>query len=223
MPKAAPETTPHPTEPAPLEYAKDPAAIGGRLGQDESLLWSEQPRQGKFLCLSDAFLIPVGTLFFGGPIAQAAIVVSMAGMMGGSVVSMVPFLLFDLVFAAFGAYLAIGRLWVDACRRKKTHYAVTSDRVMIVSGLFSTKVRSFDIRNLPPVSISDGADGRGTIRFGKRSLMWWMTYGLVDFPGLPWPFSMHARPALEQIEGAREVYEMILAARANVGPDVGSA
>ena len=112
---------------------------------------------------------------------------------------------------------------MDACRRKKTHYAVTSDRVMIVSGLFSTKVRSFDIRNLPPVSISDGADGRGTIRFGKRSLMWWMTYGLVDFPGLPWPFSMHARPALEQIEGAREVYEMILAARANVGPDVGSA
>jgi Bacterial PH domain len=168
--------------------------ISSLLGREERVLWSAQPRQGIFLRSTDAYLIPF-SLFWGG----------FAFFWEGSVVnSNAPAImrLWGVPFVLIGLYLIIGRFFVDAKLRSNTYYALTTERIVIVSGLFSRTTKSLQLRTLSDVSLSESSGGLGTITFGPVAPWWARTGG--------WPGSQRQQsPAFDSISAARDVYERI--------------
>ena len=166
------------------------------LGADERLLWSGRPKQGLVLRSSDIFMIPF-SLLFGGFVISWELSVAVAG--GPSY-----FLLWGIPFVLIGLYLIFGRFFVDAWQRSKTYYAVTNQRVLILSGVFSRNERTLNPRNLPEINLRLKGDGSGTITFGFRYPFRAWT------PDLTWPeVSRQIVSMFEMIEDAKIVYELI--------------
>jgi hypothetical protein len=114
------------------------------------------------------------------------------------------FAIWGVPFVLIGLYLMFGRFWVDARQRAATVYGVTTERVIIVSGVFARRVKSLSIDTLTDVSLTERADAGGAITFGSIPFMhWW-------YVGAGWPaFGPQTVPTFELAEGAREVYEII--------------
>ena len=113
------------------------------------------------------------------------------------------FPLFGIPFVIVGLYLIFGRFIVDSNQRKKTFYGLTNQRIIIISGVFSRKVESLNLKTLTNISLKEKSDRSGTINFGQNNpLSWW-------FGGMAWPGMPKSGPSLEMIEGAKEVYEKI--------------
>jgi hypothetical protein len=115
-----------------------------------------------------------------------------------------------------GLYIMLGRFWVDARQRAVTVYAVTSERVVILSGVFARQVKSLGIDTISDVSLTERGDGGGTITFGPVPAFYWW-YGGAWWPG----FGHQAVPSFELATDAREVYEIIRRAKRafKQGPD----
>jgi hypothetical protein len=94
---------------------------------------------------------------------------------------------------------------LTSCRH---YYAVTSERIIIVSGVFSRKVKSLNLRTLTDVSLDEKSNGSGTITFGATNQMsrW---AGGISFPG----WGQQQTPSFELAQGARSVYEAIRTAQ----------
>ena len=102
-----------------------------------------------------------------------------------------------------GLYFVFGRFLADALQRGRTRYAVTSSRLLVVSGLMTRTVESVPLRNLPQLALTTRADGSGDIRFGPPS-----PFGMPNIPG--WPGMKAFSPlAFEGIPGARQVHDLI--------------
>ena len=175
------------------------------LGAGERLLWSGQPRRGLRLRATDLFLVPF-SLLWGG----FAILWEVAAVRGGA-----PFFfgLWGIPFVAAGLYLMIGRFFVDAWQRARTYYGVTTERVLIVSGLFQPQVKSLSLRSLPELTLAERGDRSGTITFGGVPPM----YGW--FANSSWPgTASQLPPRFELIENARQVYGRIQTAQRALQP-----
>ena len=170
--------------------------VESQLSPNERLLWSGQPRQGLFLRAADAYLIPFSVLWGGFAIFWESSVI-----LGGAPFF---FMLWGVPFVLVGLYMIIGRFFVDAKQRSKSYYGVTNERVIIVSGLFSRKVKSLNLRTLTDVSLDEKSDGSGTITFGATNPMSWWSGGM-SFPG----WGQQSTPSFELILEAKQVYEII--------------
>ena len=106
-------------------------------------------------------------------------------------------------FVLVGLYLIVGRFFADARQRERTIYAVTSDRIIIISGLLKETIKSLTLRTLPDISLSER--GTGTISFGSTPLP------------TGWPSNRSGPPVLEGIANARSVYETIRKAQKAAG------
>jgi hypothetical protein len=137
--------------------------IRKELSPPEQLLWSGQPRQGIVRRAADAILIPFSVLWGGFAIFWEAMVIA-----GGA-----PFFfaLWGIPFVLAGLYIMVGQFWVDARQRAATTYGVTSERVVIVSGLWSRGVKSLNIDTLTDVSLDERSNGAGTVTFGSMPFM----------------------------------------------------
>lgn len=175
--------------------------LAAEVSASEKVLWSGQPRQGIFLRATDAFLIPFSVAWGGFAIFWEASVIALG--------APVFFALFGSIFVVIGLYLMVGRFFVDARQRAATFYAVTNERILIISGLFSKTVKSIDLNTLGEMSFSQRNDGGGTIVFGASSFFDRM-YG--DMPG--WPgFGVRSQSRFELGSKARAVYETIRSAQ----------
>ena len=176
--------------------------VQSQLGPNEQLLWFGQPRSGITFRASDIFMVPFSLLWGGFAIFWETAVVTSDG----------PFFfkLWGIPFVIVGLYMIFGRFIIDAKQRDKTCYGVTNERVIIVSGLFSKKVKSLNLRTLSDISIDEKSDGSGTITFGPShpASQW---YSGARFPGGSQQFA----PAFEMIPNAKNVYEMIRTAQRN--------
>jgi hypothetical protein len=114
------------------------------------------------------------------------------------------FKLWGIPFVLAGVYIIFGRFIVDAKQRTKTFYAVTNERVIIISGLFSRKVKSLNLRTLTDISLDEKSDGSGTISFGSSNSSPWWSSGMA-FPG----WGPQPAPSFELIQAAKSVYETI--------------
>jgi hypothetical protein len=175
--------------------------IRRQLSASERVLWSGQPKQGVIIRASDALMIPFSLLWGGFAFFWEWSVIH----------SDAPgfFVLWGIPFVLAGIYLVVGRFFVEARQRAKTHYAVTNERVLIVSGLLRPTVKSLSLRSLSDVSLSESANGEGTITFGPASALSGM-FGA--FPG--WP-GMNAQlgPRFDVIPKAKSVYEVVRVAQ----------
>jgi hypothetical protein len=166
------------------------------LEAGEHILWCGQPKQGLLLRPSDAFLIPF-SLFWAG----FAIFWEVMAFTGEAPFF---FMLWGIPFVLVGLYFLAGRFFVDARQREKTYYALTNERVIILSGLFGRSVRSLSLKTLSEVNLSAKDNGRGTITFGpSQPVGGW--YAGAGWPGM----GKYAPPAFEMIEDARQVYTLL--------------
>jgi len=114
--------------------------------------------------------------------------------------------LFGVPFIVVALYLLIGRFIIDAVGRKRTAYAVTDRRAVIVSGIFNRDTRSIFLRALAEVNITERRSGRGTITFGPSGGLQGMMRG--------WPGAGKSLPpAFEGIDHARDVLNIIRTAQ----------
>jgi hypothetical protein len=164
------------------------------LDRGERQLWSGTPRQGIALRPSDAFMIPFSLLWAGFAFFwEWSVIQSNAPLL---------FRLWGVPFLLVGVYVTIGRFWLDARRRARTTYAVTSDRIIINSGAFAPTSKSLNLRTLSDVTLQERPDGSGSIMFGAVPPFAAM-YAGTSWPGVP------VVPSFEMIPGARQVYAII--------------
>jgi hypothetical protein len=172
------------------------------LSSGERLVWSGQPRPGIRLRPSDALVIPFSIFWCGFIIVWEVTALTITAKDGNPVALVFP--LFGIPFVAVGLYLVFGRFIVDARSRRGTFYGVTSERIIIVSGLFARRIKSLNLRTLSDISLTERRDGSGTITFGpSHPSSQWFVWG--TWPGA----GQYATPAFEMIDGAKEVYELI--------------
>ena len=174
--------------------------VADQIEPDEELLWTGRPRQGVFLRPVDALLIPFSIMWGGFAIFwEAGVLASGAPLF---------FALWGVPFVLVGLYLMIGRFWVDARQRAATVYAVTSERVLVLSGLFARSTKSLRLDNLSDVSLTERRDGSGTITFGPvpSGYAW---HGGGAWPGCGWPMAT----SFDSIREARTVFDVIEEAR----------
>ena len=181
-----------------------PPEIMATLDRGERVIWSGQPRQGLMLRGIDAFAIPFGLLWTSVPLFGAV-----AALLGpkSDPFALVPTIPFILI----GLYLVIGRFFIDAGQRRRTFYALTDERILIVSGLSSRNVRSLSLRTLDQVDVSARASGQGTITFGRSP------FGSFALPG--WPgMKGYQSPMFEMIPDVTAVAKLIRDAQRAVNP-----
>jgi hypothetical protein len=175
--------------------------IKGQLSAGERLLWSGQPKQGVFLRGSDTFLIPFSLMWGGFAFYwEFSVIKSNAPLF---------FMLWGIPFVLAGLYLIAGRFFFEAKQRSRTFYAVTNERILIVSGIFNQTTKSLGLRTLSDISIVEGKNADGTISFGGSSPFSSLLSGFSGWPGM----GQHIGPSFEMIGSARAVYETIRTAQ----------
>jgi hypothetical protein len=184
-----------------------PPEITASLDRGERVIWSGRPRQGLMLRGMDAFAIPFALLWTSVPlIAALAALVSPKG----DRFALLP----TIPFVLIGLYLLVGRFFVDAAQRRHTFYALTDERILIVSGIWSRDTRSLSLRMLEQVDLSARTSGWGTIKFGRGA------FGSFAMPG--WPGTKGYQPPMfERIPDAAAVAKLVRDAQraANAPPE----
>ena len=177
------------------------------LQRGERLLWSGQPRQGIMFRPQDVVLIPFSLLWGGFAIFWES----------GVVTSKAPgfFVLWGIPFVAVGLYLIAGRFLVDSAMRAKTYYGVTTDRIIIASGLMSSTVQSLDLRTLTGITLNQRTDGTGSILFGSAMMYAANSLFSRNYGGSPFGVWAGAGsgPLFDSIRDPRGVYEIITRAQ----------
>ncbi|HLH91520.1 MAG TPA: PH domain-containing protein [Xanthobacteraceae bacterium] len=172
-----------------------PPEVTATLDRGERVIWSGRPRQGLMLRGMDAFVIPFAVVWTSIPAYGAWMTLKGSN---SDPVAVLPVLLFIVI----GLYMLIGRFFVDAAQRRRTSYALTSQRVLILSGLWSREVRSLAVSTLGEIDVSARASGWGTIMFGRSP------YPSMTIPG--WPGSRrYVPPMFEMIPDVNDVAKLI--------------
>ncbi len=177
----------------------DPASPAARLSRylaaDERLVWSGRPPQGLLLRPVDAFAIPFSLFFCGFTIFWEVLAFR----------DRAPtlFRFIGIPFILVGLHLVFGRFAVDLLQRRRTVYGVTTDRVLILSGVLRETVVCLPLRGIAQTSLTLRPDGSGDVVFGPRS-----PFENFLIPG--WPGTDRFRPtAFEGIPGAQGVYDLV--------------
>jgi hypothetical protein len=108
----------------------------------------------------------------------------------------------------------VGILVVDARRRARIHYALTSEHVMVVGGSGRGSVQSISLLTLPGLSLIEGGDGCGTVLLGFVS--WIGSAGYDKMTVSQTGTGNTAQPQFNRIADARRVYQMIRDAQKRV-------
>ena len=179
-------------------------SLRSHLRDGERLLWSGAPRQGWALRPTDKFMIPFSIMWGGFALFWEI----------GVIVSGAPFffMLWGIPFVLVGLYITLGRFWVDARVRARTHYGLTDDRVLVStcrSG--STSLTSLPLESLSTIALKERSDGSGTISFGGGHPFGHF-YSGFHFPGM----SGFVPTQFELIENVRSVHDQLHHARDKV-------
>lgn len=168
------------------------------LLKNEEILWSGQPENTIFTT-SDIFLIPF-SLIWGGFAVFWEI---------STIIASAPFFfsLFGIPFVIMGFYLIFGRFIFKSIKKKHTYYAITNQRILILSNLRSSNLQAEFIRQIPCINKSVKSNGIGTIKFGNSPYLTGM-YGNsgVEFFGNRYTNDI---PVFYDIQDVEAVYKLI--------------
>jgi len=169
----------------PVETAPRPE-IMEMLDAGERIIWSGRPRQG--------VIVHWWSLALCGVVIVVAIAVVFRV---GSRLSVAAFPL-----ALFGLWLIVAPFVMDATRRRYTFYALTNERVLIVSNLWYRVDRSRSLLALDKIELSQAASREGTILFGWSARM--------PIQPIVWPWQQaRFMPSFEMIPDAAEVARLV--------------
>jgi len=146
---------------------------------NEIILWKGKPDLKKILTKSDAFLLPFSILWGGFAITWCTLAAIYTDYFG----------LFGLPFAVIGMYLIFGRFIVKQSNKKKTYFAITDSRILVIktnSKGVRKNIGSAQMKSIPNESVSFDKNGFGTITFGQTPYGYMINKntGLDFFDGL---------------------------------------
>jgi hypothetical protein len=146
-------------------------AIQPELGSGESILWSGRPKAGVIFHKQDALLIPFSLLWGGFAIFWEA---SVLGVTGFTHSLRAPgfFMLWGVPFVVIGQYLIWGRFLYAAWLSRRTFYAVTNRRVIVVQNGWRHQIASAFIDSLETIVKDGNTAGMGNLRFSPNQPLW---------------------------------------------------
>jgi len=174
--------------------------IESLLAPGEHLLWFGKPRQGFYFGAGDIFRIFFSLVWSG--------FVGLGTMFLWTSVEEISIKLVIIALLLFGFYMIVASFFSDAAQRRKTFYAVTNRRAIIVSGLLRRKVNSFDLRTLTDMKLTEENDGSGTIIFDEikvSGMAGWVNRDVVKRGRTNFIYI----PKFDRIQQAQSVYETI--------------
>jgi len=178
-------------------------AVQPELTSGESVVWAGQPKTSVVFHKEDAFLIPF-SLFWGGfAIFWEA---GVSGMWGAQANGRWSFgILWGIPFVLIGQYLIWGRFLYAAWLKRRTHYAVTNRRVIVVQNGWKRQMASAYIDSLPTLAKEGGSSGTGVLRFVQPQRMGSNNRGWGAWNAL----SVGSVPTFVDIEDVDSVYRLV--------------
>jgi len=132
----------------------------------EKIYWSGQPDPSVIFSASDFLMIPFSLMWGGFAIFWESSVLGLTSFGHGN---KAPFfmVLWGIPFVAMGLYMIFGRFFYKVWKKKRTFYAVTNLRVLIVSEGFRRQIQAQFLNQIPIINKSVGSNGTGSLSFGS--------------------------------------------------------
>ncbi|OPY28920.1 MAG: hypothetical protein A4E28_01192 [Methanocella sp. PtaU1.Bin125] len=193
-------------------YQASRGPIDDILSPGEKVLWSGQPSR-KLLVFrrEDLFMLPFALFWTGFSLFwELGALSAVSGPDGLNPVALC-FPLFGVPFVAIGLYMLFGRFVVEFLARRRTWYALTDRRVVVLTALRDRNVASMPLEKIGRVDITIYRSGRGTLIFegdsgtggdGRRSR--YAVNSVMAYSG---------EPVFDRIEDPKRVYDMVLEAQ----------
>jgi hypothetical protein len=140
--------------------------VQSELMAGESLLWTGRPNPGVIFHSDDLYVIPFGLLWGGFAIFWEA---GVLGFWGNGAKNGTPstfMAIWGIPFIVIGQYLIWGRFIHDAWLKRRTYYAVTNRRVLVMQEGWKQKTSWVYISSIPTVE-REGTT-TGTLWFGPK-------------------------------------------------------
>ena len=185
----------------------DNSIFQDELQQGERILWSGQPETSAIFTSADFYLVPFSILWGGFAIFWEAMVINTIGKTTCGRNAGVGGALFGIPFVFMGLYFIFGRFIWKNYKKRRTYYAVTDKRVIVLTMLMNKNIQADFIDRIPTINLSTRPDGIGTITFGNTPGVSGM-YGNtgMDFFG---SFYGQGAPVFYDIKDAEQVYRMV--------------
>ncbi len=180
-------------------------AIQPELMAGESTLWAGQPNTRIIFHKEDLFLVPFSLLWGGFAIFWETGVLGLWNFgphPGGFSWFMA---LWGIPFVVVGQYVIWGRFVYAAWKKRRTHYAVTNRRAIVVQSGWKRQMASVYVDSLPTLTKEDGAGGLGTLRFAQADPMWVRRGGWGSWDGM----SIGSVPSFVDIEDVDSVCRLV--------------
>lgn len=197
------------------EWARQ-EAFRGELLSDETVQWSGQPDPSVIFSKGDIFIIPFSLLWGGFAIFWELAATGILFGPGRGDTPPLFFALFGLPFVIVGQYMIWGRFIYKSWKKKRTYYAVTNKRILIVTTTRGKDVQATFLRDIPTINKSVGTSGIGTLVFGNSA---GMTAAYANTGMNCWTGGTYGTlpPALYDIKDANNVYELVNRLRSEPG------
>ncbi len=182
------------------------AAVQPELTSGETVLWAAQPNASVVFHQEDFYLVPFSLLWGGFAIFWEA---GVAGYWeSGSKASHGPWifgLLFGAAFVVMGQYFIWGRFLMMAWKKRRTYYAVTNRRVIVVQNGLTRKVASAFIDALPVLIKENARRGMGSLLFARTLSIWSRNRGWSAWDSM----TIGNVPEFRDIDDVDNVYRLI--------------
>ena len=180
-------------------------AVQPELTSGESILWAGQPNSRVVFHKEDALLVPFSLLWGGFAIFWELGVMGYWG--SGSRAGNPWFfgMLWGIPFVLVGQYLIWGRFFYAAWKKRRTHYAVTNRRVVVVQNGWKRQMASAYIDSLPTLIKESRSSGLGTLRFAQADSIWSGRRGWGAWDGM----AVGNIPTFVDVEDVDYVYRLV--------------
>jgi hypothetical protein len=114
-------------------------------------------------------------------------------------------MLWGIPFVLIGQYMIWGRFFYTAWKKKRTYYAITNRRVIVVQNGWNRQMASAYLDSLPTLIKEGRSSGIGTLRFSQAESMWSGRRGWGPWDGM----TVGNVPTFVDIDDLDYVYRLI--------------
>ncbi len=180
-------------------------AVRPELIPDERLIWAGTPTLGRIFHKEDLFLVPFSLLWGGFALFWEA---GVLGYWGRGSNPRTPWnfgIIWGIPFVLVGQYFIWGRFFYAEWNKRRTFYAVTNQRVIVVQDRPNRKTASAYIDTLPVLIKEAGSGTIGTLRFSEPDSPWSRRRGWSAWDSM----AIGATPVFVDIEDVNAVYLVV--------------
>lgn len=175
------------------------------LTSGESVLWASRPDSRVVFHKEDLFLVPFSFLWGGFAIFWESGVMGYWGTGSRSGSPWIFGMIWGIPFVLVGQHMIWGRFFHAAWKKRRTYYAVTNRRVIVVQNGWRRQVASSYIDSLPTLIKESTSSGGGTLRFIQAEPRWSGRRGWSAWDSM----TMGTIPSFVDVDEVDYVYRLV--------------